>query len=76
MVELQYYLMGGYNMPVSKKQQACVARYTKEHYDEIKIRIKKGEKAKLQELAESEGLSLNAFLNKAISAYINIKSDN
>lgn len=57
-------------MAVSKKQQACVARYTKAHYDEIKFRVKKGEKEGLQTLAAEQGMSLNAFITAAIDNYI------
>lgn len=57
-------------MAVSKKQQACVARYTKSHYDDIKIRVKKGERDKLQTLAAEQGMSLNAFIITAIEQYI------
>ena len=57
-------------MTVSKKQQACVARYTKAHYDEIKIRVRKGEKEGLQALATQQGMSLNAFIIAAIDSYI------
>lgn len=57
-------------MPVSKKQQACVSKYNKANYEEIKLRVKKGEKAKLQALSEQQGTSLNAFITTAISEYI------
>ena len=57
-------------MAVSKKQQACVARYTKSHYDDIKIRVKKGERDKLQTLAAEQGMSLNAFIIAAIERYV------
>ena len=56
-------------MPVSKKQQACVDRYNRTNYEEIKIRVKKGEKAVLQEAAAVKGLSLNAYVLAAIEKY-------
>lgn len=56
-------------MPVSKKQQACVDRYNKANYEEIKIRVKKGEKAILQEVAAVKGMSLNAYVLAAIQKY-------
>ena len=56
-------------MPVSKKQQACVDRYNKANYEEIKIRVKKGEKAILQEVAAVKGMSLNAYVLAAIEKY-------
>lgn len=57
-------------MAVSKKQQACVARYNAKNYDEVKLRVKKGEKEGLQALAAKQGMSLNAFITAAIDNYI------
>ena len=56
-------------MPVSKKQQACVDRYNRANYEEIKIRVKKGDKAALQEAAAVKGMSLNAYVLAAIEKY-------
>ena len=38
---------------------------------EIKLRVPKGRKSELQEIAQQSGDSLNAFIIKAIDAYIN-----
>lgn len=57
-------------MPVSKAQQACVARYNAKNYDRIEIKVKKGEKEGLQALAAKQGMSLNAFITAAIDNYI------
>ena len=46
-------------------------RYLATKVDEIKLRVPKGRKAELQELAAQSGDSLNAFIIKAIDAYIN-----
>ena len=53
-------------MPASKAQQKAVSKYMKENYDEIKIRMPKGKKAKIKAYAESKGESINGFVNKAI----------
>jgi predicted HicB family RNase H-like nuclease len=53
-------------MPASKAQQKAVAKYMKENYDELKVRIPKGRKAQLQEHAQGQGESLNGFVNRAI----------
>ena len=53
-------------MPVSKAQQKAVAKYMKENYDEIKVRVDKGEKEFIKAHAETRGESLNAFINRAI----------
>ena len=52
---------------VSKKQQASVAKYIKNHYDEIKLRVPKGTKEKLQAHASIRNESVNAFINRAIT---------
>ena len=52
--------------PVSKAQQKATAKYMKNNYDEIKIRIFKGRKADIQSVAEKHGDSLNAYIKKAI----------
>lgn len=41
-------------------------RYNAKAYDEIKIRVYKGEKEKIKSHAESKGESLNGFVNRAI----------
>ena len=49
-------------MTISKAQQKAVAKYTKENYDEIKLRVPKGDKDKYKSAAEAEGKSLNQFI--------------
>ena len=53
-------------MPVSKKQQACVTKYVKEHYDRISVTVPQGKKAELQAHAAARGESVNGFINRAI----------
>lgn len=54
------------SMPASKAQQKAVAKYMKDNYDEIKVRVPKGRKAALQAHAERRGESLNGFIGRAI----------
>ena len=53
-------------MPVSKKQQASVHKYVRDHYDRISITVQKGKKEKIRDHAESQGVSVNSFINRAI----------
>ena len=46
----------------SEAQKRATKKYVSEHYDEIKIRIPKGQKDVLRERAESEGKSLNQYV--------------
>lgn len=39
----------------------------KENYDEIKVRVPKGEKETIQAHAEAHSESVNGFINRAIS---------
>lgn len=53
-------------MAVSKAQQRAVSKYTKENYDEIKVRVDKGQKDIIKIHAEARGESVNAFIGRAI----------
>lgn len=54
-------------MPASKAQQKAVAKYMKENYDEIKVRVKKGRKDEIKAHAEAMGENVNEFIGRAIS---------
>lgn len=62
-------------MPASKAQQKAVAKYMKNNYDEIKIRVPKGKKESIQNYAASKGESLNAFINRAINQVMEKESE-
>ena len=49
-------------MAVSKAQQKAVSKYMKNNYDEIKIRIPKGQKELVQSFAQENGESVNALI--------------
>ena len=49
-------------MPTSKAQQKAVSKYMKANYDEIKVRIPKGQKEVVQAYAQSKGESVNALI--------------
>lgn len=49
-------------MPASKAQQRAVAKYMAANYDEIKIRLPKGERDRVRAYAESQGQSVNALI--------------
>ena len=58
------------NMTVSKAQQQAVSKYMKANYDELKIRIPKGNRARIQEHAREQGESTNAFIYRAVNETI------
>lgn len=45
-------------------------KYNAKAYDELKIRVPKGEKDQIKAHAESKGESLNGFVNRAIDETI------
>lgn len=51
---------------VSKAQQKAVNKYVKNNYDRVNVTFPKGKKALIQTHAESNGESVNAFINRAI----------
>lgn len=54
----------------SDANRRAVAKYKKENYDQIQLRVPKGDKDRLKQHAESQGESLNGFINRAISQTI------
>lgn len=54
-------------MPVSKAQQKAVTKYMKQNYDEIKVRVSKGQKDVIQTHAAARGESVNGFIGRAIA---------
>ena len=57
-------------IPASKAQQKAVSKYKKENYDEIKVRVPKGQKEVIKSHADSMGESVNAFIARAIDRQI------
>ena len=51
---------------VSKAQQKSVAKYMKNNYDEIKVRVEKGKRDIIKAAAEQAGESVNGYIKKAI----------
>lgn len=47
-------------------QTQASAKYNAKAYEEIKLRVKKGEKQVIKTHAESNGMSLNGYINKLI----------
>ena len=51
----------------SDANRRAVAKYKKENYDQIQLRVPKGRKDEIQAHAEAQGESTNAFINRAIT---------
>ena len=59
---------------MGKTSSAVKDRYNAKAYDEMKVRVTKGNKELIQGHAEAHGESLNAFINRAITE--TMKRDN
>ena len=57
-------------MPVSKAQQKAVNKYMAANYDRINLTVPKGKKETIQAHAETQGESVNGFINRAIDHQI------
>ena len=51
---------------ISKAQQKAVAKYMKNNYDEIKIRVEKGKREIIRQAAEAAGESVNGYIKKSV----------
>lgn len=58
-------------MAYTQASNKAVQKYNKSNYDDLRIRVKKGEAEKIKEHAKSKGLSLNSYINKLISDDMN-----
>lgn len=57
-------------MPISKAQQKAVAKYNAKAYDRIELKVAKGKKEIIKEIAQKQGESLNNYVNIAIDEKI------
>ena len=66
-----FYYKGGDTMSTKEARYAATARYQKKAYDKILLRLPKGEKDRVQQQAETAGLSLNGFILSAVREVLN-----
>lgn len=57
-------------MKMTKRQTIASAKYNAKTYEEIKLRVKIGEKARYKGLAARVGLSVNQLFIQAVESYI------
>lgn len=53
-------------MPYSEAQKKAVKKYNEKSYDEIKLRVKKGNKEIIQKYAELKNETVNKMINRLI----------
>ena len=62
-------------MTVSKAQQKAVNGYISRNYDGISLTVPKGQKAAIDALARSKGLSINALLNELLRTDMGVSEE-
>lgn len=63
-------------MTYSEAQKKAVKKYNEKAYDEIKVRVKKGNKEIIQSYAESQNETVNGLINKLLETEIpELKND-
>ena len=51
----------------SKVQKKATTKYNAKAYDEIKMRVQKGKKEVIQDIAANQGKSLNGYIKEAVT---------
>lgn len=57
-------------MATTKAGQKAVAKYMKNNYDDIKVRVSKGKREFLQKVSAAQGESVNTYIKKAVAGRI------
>ena len=58
---------------MGKTSNAVKDRYNAKAYDDIRLRVPKGEKEKIQAFAESQGETINGFINRLITEAMGVE---
>lgn len=67
--------MGGRGVAQTEAQLEASRKYHREKLEEIKFRVPKGNKARIQAHAQAQGESTNAFIYRAINETIERDED-
>lgn len=57
-------------MAYSEAQKKAVKKYNEKAYDEIKVRVKKGNKEIIQKYADSQNITVNKLINNLLEKEI------
>ena len=57
---------------MGKTSNAVKDRYNAKNYDDIRLRVPKGEKEKIQAFAEAQGETVNCFINRLIAEALGV----
>ena len=56
-----------FNMAISEARHRANEKWNAKAYDEIKVRVPKGDKEKIQAYAQENGETVNGFINRLIA---------
>lgn len=59
-------IRGGFSMAYSEAQKKAVKKYNEKSYDEIKVRVKKGNKEIIQKYAQDNKETVNGLINRLL----------
>ena len=54
-------------MAISEAQKRAVAKYNAKSYDRLELKVLKGKKTIIQNIAEHQGKSLNGYIKEAVT---------
>ena len=60
-------------MPYTQATNKAVQKYNKKAYDDLRIRVKKGEADIIKAYAQEHGESLNGYINRLIAEDMGVK---
>nr|APO34825.1 Queuine tRNA-ribosyltransferase [uncultured bacterium] len=66
LIRVQYQTKEAIQMALTEAQKRANAKYVKKAYEDIRLRVKTGEKAKIEARAKETGQSLNGYINGLI----------
>ena len=61
---------------MGKTSNAVKDRYNAKAYDDIRVRVPKGEKERIQAFAEANGETINGFINRLIQEALGVDKTN
>ena len=63
-------------MALSEAQKRAVAKYNAKSYDRLELKVIKGKKAAIQDIAEQQGKSVNSYIKEAVTDKIKADTGN
>lgn len=62
-------------MAIAESQRRAVAKYNAANYDRVELRLPKGRKADVEDMARERGQSINGYINDLIRVDMGVDSE-